>query len=115
MVPQLRQDGPRAALRIAGRTAGPVRSVDRISREGITEKKITGEPASVQNEKQFGSLFPDCAVGMVPPLVIFTTCLPGVRPNPVSARSSVHAKCAGLKPSTSPQPLLGMDAQCPWQ
>ena len=30
-------------------------------------EKITGEPASVQNEKEFGSLFPDCAVGTMPP------------------------------------------------
>ena len=32
---------------------------------------------------------------------------------PVSPRTSVRAKCAGLMPSTSPQPLFGMDAQCP--
>src|SRR5271166_6058163 len=30
-------------------------------------EKITGEPASVETEKEFGPLFPDCAVGTMPP------------------------------------------------
>lgn len=30
-------------------------------------EKIIGEPASVETEGEFGSLFPDCAVGTMPP------------------------------------------------
>jgi len=30
-------------------------------------EKITAEPASMQTEKEPGPLFPDCAVGTIPP------------------------------------------------
>ena len=30
-------------------------------------EKITGQPVSLDNETEFGSLFPDCALGTMPP------------------------------------------------